>query len=154
VVVIVNKWRRFGLIMTVVALIVGCLLVMRNRGNGFQFMAGHDRKFSLMTGSNGFVGEAYTWEERYEDVVKRADAEFAGHGVTRHTYKKGRGVTFSRPIGHRLGPFSVDIQPGKTTGKHFRIDGDFIDSTDDPAWVSLQVIRPDPLPAWLRSILP
>ena len=130
-----------------------CLAFSWPRGLKYEFLDGQRPLFSVDLGVGGFISEAYTWKGNYNEVVRRADLELKAKGMFRQNYKKVKGVYFYRPMGDPLGSVTIDLQPERTVGKHFAIDGDFLDSSREPGWISVQVLREDPLPIWLRSFL-
>ncbi len=109
----------------------------------------------MEVGSPGFFADVYTYRGTVSDVSKKFEAELVPQGYVRSDSKRGPlRVSFMKGIGLSLSNFvSVDISPGRTTGKHFVIDGDFLDGDSNPEWVTVTLTAGDPLPTEVRDFL-
>ena len=133
------------------AAVATCVLV--RPGPPYKFLPRQD-PLVFNPGMPGVIGLAYSWRENYAHVVARADRELLPLKLQRQVLKSGEGILYSQPPSLLpMGP-SIDILRGRVTGKHFRIDGDYLDTVPDPGWVTVEVIQRDPVPSWLRILFP
>ena len=127
--------------------------ILRRPGPPYKFLPRQD-PLVFNPGMPGIIGLAYSWRENYADVVARADRELLPLKLQRQVLKNGEGILYSQPPSPvPMGP-SIDILRGRLTGKHFHIDGDYLDSEPDPGWVTVEVIQRDMVPSWLRILFP
>jgi len=118
----------------------------------YGFLRSRPVLYSLNPGMPGFLWDVYSFQGDFDSAKAevRKELEPLGYQVT--TNKRSPTVTFTLP-GHSpddLFKAVVSISPGKVTGHHFEIDGDFTEQNEDPGWVTIDVQRPDPMSMMLR----
>src|SRR5437870_1824987 len=112
---------------TAVALVTSALRYYRPTPE-YDFLGGHKALFDSDPGVLGYLARDYSFRGTQEQVADVAEPELARPGYQRGN--DGRSVSFEidrvwvEPIE------IVYISAGRTYGKHFAIDGDFLDSND------------------------
>lgn len=118
----------------------------------YGFLRGKSVLYSLNPGLPGYLWDVYCFQGDLKETAAAARRELEPLGYHFSTEKHSPTVRFTLP-GESPDDFlkaDVSVSPGRVTGHHFHIDGDFAEQNDEPGWVTVDVQRPDPMPLILR----
>lgn len=116
----------------------------------WRFLGEHRRLMSLDPGSPGLLWSVYSFRGDPLQVSSAARSELLPRGYQEEWSSKGHYFQTGRPS---YG--SVSVEPGRAVGKHWAIDGHFLDvDYQAKGWVTVGVVEPDPFPFWLRNFVP
>jgi hypothetical protein len=144
---------RLGPLTVMVVALVGatyCILHSWRHETRFQFLSGARRLFATDPGVPGFVQTVYVARRPLKDVANAAEKEATALGYQGKWSKDGRYFIL---VGAGPDHVSVDLSAGRATGKHWVVDGDFVDGDSDPQWTTIEVSEVDTMPMWLRNVV-
>lgn len=116
----------------------------------FQFLKGHAVSMTADPGVPGFHSFVYNFRGSPQAVMHQAIPELEARGFNTQMVQGTCEATRSDSEVHA----QVTIYSGQLKGKHFAIDGDFLDVDESPNWVLVDVTVEDPNPHLYRWFIP
>ena len=118
----------------------------------FKFLGTHQKVFSVEPTWPCRVGAAYTFPADWNLFSTLVESEMKSLGY--EVSKDGQSIEASLVGTNPMTNYGVYAHVGKATGKHFMVDGDFVDTEPKRGWVTVQTFEPDLLPFWIQIWIP